>query len=59
LLCAQQTCFAERSFQKIVLQRQLSDLGMQRLHVDGRLRRSVAATRTENIGSPTLKLRLS
>jgi hypothetical protein len=27
------TCFAERSFQKIVLQRQLSDLGMQRLHV--------------------------
>jgi hypothetical protein len=29
-LCAQQTCFAERAFQKIVLQRQLSDLGMQR-----------------------------
>src|SRR5665811_2371838 len=30
---------------------------MQRLHVDGRLHRSVAATGTENIGSPALKLR--
>jgi hypothetical protein len=29
----------------------------ERLHVDGRLRRSVAATGTENIGSPALKLR--
>ena len=31
---------------------------MQRLHVDGRLSRSVAAAWTENIGSPTLKLSL-
>jgi hypothetical protein len=49
----QQTCFAERSFQKVVLQRQLSDLGMERLHVDGRLRASVAAARTEHIGCPS------
>src|SRR5665647_1222204 len=48
-----------RRFLGIVLQRQLSDLGVQRLHVDGRkLRRSVAATGTKNIGSPALKLRL-
>jgi hypothetical protein len=56
--CAQQAGFAERSFQKIVLQRQLPDLRVQRLHVDGRLRRSVATARTENIGSPALELRL-
>jgi hypothetical protein len=57
-LCAQQTRFGERSFQNIILQRQRSDLGVQRLHVDGReLRRSVAAG-TEYVGSPTLKLRL-
>ena len=30
---------------------------MQRLHIDGRLRGSVAATGTENIGSPALELR--
>ena len=55
-LCAQQTGFGERSFQKIVLQRQRSDLGMQRLHVDGRdLRRCIAAG-NEYIGSRTLKL---
>src|SRR4030081_1422217 len=47
----------ERSFQKIVLQRQLSDLGMQRLHVDGWLRGSLAAG-TEHIGCPFLELRL-
>src|ERR1035437_2931818 len=46
-----------RRFLGIVLQRQLSDLGMQRLHVDGRQSRSVARTETENIGSPALKLR--
>ena len=28
---------------KIILQRQLSDLGVQRFHVDGRLNRAVAA----------------
>ena len=56
--CAQQTCFAERSFQKIVLQRQLSDLCMQRLHVDGWLRGSLAATGTEHSGCPFLELRL-
>jgi hypothetical protein len=38
------------------LQRQLSDLGVQRLHIGGWLRRSVAAG-TENIGSPALQLR--
>ena len=45
---------------KIVLQRQLSNLGMQRLHVDGRLRRPVTAAGAgaENIGSTALKLRL-
>ena len=48
----------KRSFQKIVLQRQLSDLGMERLHVDGRLRSSAAAAGTEYIGCPFLKLRL-
>jgi len=31
---------------------------MQRLHVDGRLCRSAAATGTKNIGSTALKLRL-
>ena len=37
IFCArQQARFAERAGQKIVLQRQLSDLGMQRLHVDQR-----------------------
>jgi hypothetical protein len=30
---------------------------VQRLHVDGRLGRSVAAAATENIGSPALELR--
>ena len=30
---------------------------MQRLHVDSRMRCSVAATRTENTRSPTLELR--
>ena len=30
---------------------------VRRLHVDGGLRRSIAAARTENIGSPTLELR--
>jgi hypothetical protein len=36
---------------KIVLQRQLSDLRMQRLRIDGRLRGSGATTGTENIGN--------
>jgi transposase len=47
-----------RCFLGIVLQRQLSDLGMERLHVDGRLRGSAAATRTEHIGGSFLELRL-
>jgi len=58
IACAQQAGLAERSFQKIVLQRQRSDLGMQRLHVDGWLRRAIATARTKHIGSPFLKLRL-
>src|ERR1700738_1964372 len=43
---------------KIVLQRQLANLGMQRLHVDSRLPGSVAAAGTEHIGCPFLELRL-
>ena len=42
-------------FLGIVLQRQLADLGVQRLHVDRRLRGAVAAARTEHIGSPALE----
>src|SRR6516164_11802101 len=57
IACAQQTGFAERSFQKIVLQRQLSNLGMERLHVDRWRRRSLATAATENIGCPVLELR--
>ena len=38
--------------------RQLSDLGMERLQVDGRLRASVAAARTEHIGCPFLRGRM-
>ena len=34
----------------------LSNLGMERLHVDGRLHASVAAARTEHIGSSFLEL---
>ena len=56
--CAQQARFAERYFQKIVLQRQLSDLGMQRLHIDGRRVGSDPRRRPEHPGGPFLKLRL-
>jgi hypothetical protein len=42
----------------IILERQLADLGVQRLHVDRRWRRSIAAAWTKNIGSPFLKLAL-
>jgi hypothetical protein len=41
---------------KIVLQGHLTDLGVQRLYVDRR-HHSLAATRTEHIGSAALKLR--
>ena len=34
---SQQGYFAERSFQKIILQRQLSDLGGERFEFDGRV----------------------
>jgi len=44
-------------FLRIVLQRQRSDLRVQRLHVDGGLRHSVAPEGTENISSPALELR--
>jgi len=36
-LCAQQAQLAERAFQKIILHRQLPDLGVQRLEIDRRL----------------------
>src|SRR3954471_6348794 len=39
-------------FLGIVLQRQLADLGVQRLHIDRRRLRSIAAGGTENISSP-------
>ena len=42
----------------IILERQLADLGVQRLYVDRRLRSTVAAARTEHIGSPALELHL-
>ena len=38
-----QTRFAERAFQKIVLQRQLSDLGVQNFQIDRRGRRLAPA----------------
>src|SRR5437870_5640894 len=44
--------------QKLLLQRQLSDLGMQRLHIDGWLRGCLAAAGTEHIGCPFLELHL-
>jgi len=44
-------------FLGIVLQRQLPDLGVERLHVDGRRGRR-RAPRSKNLGSPTLQLRL-
>ena len=34
-LCAQQSRFCERAFQKIILQRQLADLGVKRFQIDG------------------------
>jgi hypothetical protein len=39
----------------LILQRQLADLGVQRLYVDEKVCRRVAA-KTEHIGSPALKL---
>ena len=53
-LGAQSWC---RRFLGIVLQRQLADLGVQRLHVDGRWSRTVAAAGTEHIGSSAFELR--
>lgn len=55
--CARQkTGFAERSGQKIVLQRQLPDLGVKLFDID-RWRRSRLALAAENLGSPFKKLR--
>jgi hypothetical protein len=45
-----------RAFQKIILQRQLSDLGVQRLHIDNRLGCRIAAAGIKNVGSTALKL---
>src|SRR5262249_61381657 len=41
----------------IILKPQFADLCVQRLHVDGWLRRSVADASTKNIGSPALERR--
>ena len=50
--------FGGRRPKKIVLQRQLADLGVQRLHVDGGLGEPTPAARTEHIGSTSFELRL-
>src|SRR5271156_2423405 len=54
-LCAQNARLAERSFQKIVLQCQLPDLGMQSLQVDSRFTTSGSAI--EHTGGALQKLR--
>jgi hypothetical protein len=41
----------------IIRSRQLADLCMQRLHIDGRLRRAIAAPETKNVRSPALEQR--
>ena len=51
----QQTRLAERAGQKIVLQRQLPDLGMQGLHVDHRFRLGLRPI-TEHPGRTLKKL---
>ena len=56
-LCAQQTRFGERAFQKIVLQRQLSDLRMKSLQIDRR-RPRIAFPAPENAGRAFEKLTL-
>jgi hypothetical protein len=53
------TRIAERDFQKIVLQRQLSDLCIERLHVDGRSVGPGACRRPDYPGSPFLELQFS
>ncbi|MGY4412298.1 hypothetical protein ACVWW4_004034 [Bradyrhizobium sp. LB7.1] len=45
--------------EKIVLQRQLADLVVQRLHVDGGFGDPTPAAQTENIGSAAFELGLS
>src|SRR3954451_11971483 len=42
-------------FLRFVLQRQLADLGVHPLHVDGRWSRTVAAAGTEHIGSSAFR----
>ena len=42
---------------KAKVARQFADLGVQRLHVDGRWSRTVAAAETEHIGSSAFELR--
>ena len=50
-------CTDQRCDVKIVLANsEPSTHGMERLHVDGRLRAAVAAARTEHIGCPFLEL---
>ena len=54
---AQSRIGAERPGQKIIHQRQLADLGMQRLYVDRRLHRSSSHVRSKNTGGTFQKLR--
>jgi hypothetical protein len=56
-LCAQQAYLAERAGQKIILQRQLADLCVQRLQIHRRLSDG-RARRAEHIGRSLLQLPL-
>ena len=57
-ICAQHARLAERAFQKIILQRQLSDLRMERLQIHRRCGGTGLGFRPEYPGSPSQKLRL-
>ena len=56
-LCAQHAGLGERAFQKIILQRQFADLGVERFQIDGGLSR-VALLLAEHAGRAFEKLAL-
>src|SRR5712671_505185 len=57
-LCAQQAGLAERAFQKIVLERQLADLGMKGFQIDGWRSGFGTSLSPEYPGRPFKELRL-
>src|ERR1700730_8882956 len=57
-LCAQQAGLAERAFQKIVLERQLADLGMKGFQIDGWRSGFGRGLSSEYTGPPFDELRL-